>query len=38
MKPAFRDVCRKQECLDLMGKSCDKVHECGHACNGFAGE
>ncbi len=38
MNPAFRDVCRKPDCMDLMNKSCDKVHGCGHACNGFAGE
>lgn len=38
MKPAFRDVCRKGECFNLMQKSCDKVLACGHVCHGSAGE
>ena len=38
MKPAFRDVCRKKECFDLMQKSCDKMLPCGHPCKGVAGE
>lgn len=34
-KPAFRDVCSGEECIQLMKKSCDKIHPCGHLCNGF---
>ena len=38
-EPAFTEVCRKQECLDMMKKSCNKVHQkCGHKCSGFRGE
>ena len=36
--PAFASVCRKNECIELMNKSCDKVLPCGHACCGFKGE
>jgi hypothetical protein len=38
MKPAFKDVCRKGECFDLMQKTCDKLLKCGHPCCGSAGE
>jgi len=38
MKPAFKDVCRKEECIQLMNKSCDKVLQCGHYCCGFVDE
>jgi hypothetical protein len=38
MKPAFKDVCRKQECMTMMESSCDKILECGHYCRGFNGE
>lgn len=39
MKPAFKDVCRKPECIDLMNKSCEKLHDgCKHACSGFKDE
>ena len=35
---AFRDVCRKPDCIALMQKSCNKTHPCGHNCKGFRGE
>ena len=35
VKPAFKNVCREQACVELMNKTCDKVLECGHPCNGF---
>ena len=38
MKPAFKDVCRKSDCMALMNKSCDKMLPCGHPCRGWAGE
>jgi hypothetical protein len=38
MKPAFTNVCRSQECTELMAHSCDKIHACGHPCCGFANE
>jgi len=38
MVPAFKDVCREAECIELMNRSCDKMHECGHHCCGFKGE
>mmetsp|Transcript_14822 Transcript_14822/g.22973 ORF Transcript_14822/g.22973 Transcript_14822/m.22973 type:complete len:255 (+) Transcript_14822:1109-1873(+) len=38
MKLAFKDVCRKSECVDLMTKSCDKMLKCGHPCPGSSGE
>jgi hypothetical protein len=38
MIPAFKDVCRQADCVDLMNKSCDKVLPCGHFCKGFKGE
>ena len=38
VKPAFNDVCREQDCEDLMSKSCDKMLPCGHHCCGFRGE
>lgn len=38
MLPAFKDVCRSPDCIDLMGKSCDKMLACGHACCGFKNE
>ena len=34
----FMDVCRQQECIDKMNKSCNKIHLCGHKCHGFKGE
>ena len=34
----FADVCRKPECIELMNRSCNKVHQCGHKCRGFRGE
>ena len=37
-KPAFRDVCRKQDCMNFMNETCEKVLPCGHPCNGFRGE
>ena len=36
--PAFPDVCREPACIDLMNKSCNKTHPCGHRCRGFRGE
>jgi len=38
MAPAFKEVCREQVCMDLMAKSCDKIHACGHVCCGFKNE
>lgn len=38
VKPAFKDVCRQQPCIELMGKCCDKILHCGHPCCGFKGE
>jgi len=38
MIPAFKDVCRKADCIELMNKSCDKTLPCGHYCKGFKGE
>lgn len=38
MKPAFRDVCRKPDCFNLMQESCDKMLPCGHPCYGSAAE
>jgi E3 ubiquitin-protein ligase MYCBP2 len=38
MNPAFKDVCRKPECIEVMNTSCDKVHACGHPCVGFKNE
>ena len=32
--PVFRNVCRKPECVALMGKACDKLLPCGHPCYG----
>lgn len=37
-KPAFKDVCRTKNCIELMKASCSKLHECGHPCKGFANE
>lgn len=31
-------VCSSLECKKLLLKTCDKVHECGHSCNGFFDE
>lgn len=36
--PAFREVCGKDECVELIPKSCNKILACGHYCRGFAGE
>lgn len=38
MVPAFKDVCRSNTCIDLMGKTCEKILPCGHACCGFKDE
>lgn len=38
MEAAFKDVCRKPDCFNLMQKSCNKVLQCGHPCRGCAGE
>lgn len=38
LKPAFSNVCRKNECIELMNKSCDKMLPCGHVCCGFKDE
>lgn len=38
LKPAFVNVCRKNECIDLMNATCDKVLPCGHPCYGVSGE
>ena len=38
MSPAFKDVCRKPDCIEVMNTSCDKVHACGHPCVGFKNE
>lgn len=38
MNPAFKDVCRSSSCIEQMGKSCEKVLECGHYCCGFKDE
>lgn len=35
---AFKDVCKKKECKGMIKQSCDKIHECGHPCKGFARE
>lgn len=35
---AFKDVCKKKECKGMIKMSCDKIHECGHPCKGFARE
>ncbi|CDW76424.1 e3 ubiquitin-protein ligase [Stylonychia lemnae] len=37
--PAFQEVCRKEECKEMMEKSCDKINEdCKHPCCGFKDE
>ncbi len=38
MLPAFKEVCRSADCINLMNNSCEKVHPCGHFCCGFRGE
>jgi len=38
MIPAFKDVCRQPDCIELMNKSCQKMHPCGHPCRGFKDE
>lgn len=38
MLPAFKSVCRKPDCFNLMQKSCDKMLACGHYCCGSKGE
>jgi len=35
---AFKDVCQKDECRNMIGQSCDKIHQCGHPCKGFKNE
>jgi E3 ubiquitin-protein ligase MYCBP2 len=36
--PAFKNVCKKPDCLAEMNSSCAKMHTCGHPCGGFANE
>ena len=36
--PAFKDVCRSQECEKMMEKTCNKMLACDHACCGFKDE
>eukprot|EP00826_Nyctotherus_ovalis_P013748 TRINITY_DN1375_c0_g1_i9.p1 TRINITY_DN1375_c0_g1~~TRINITY_DN1375_c0_g1_i9.p1 ORF type:complete len:432 (+),score=91.22 TRINITY_DN1375_c0_g1_i9:404-1699(+) len=36
--PVFRDVCKKDECVENMKKACDKILPCGRPCYGFRGE
>ena len=38
MLPAFKEVCRSADCINLMNNSCEKVLACGHFCCGFKGE
>lgn len=38
MEPAFREVCRSPDCMDLMTHSCNKILGCGHYCYGVRGE
>ena len=38
MLPAFKEVCRSADCINLMNNSCEKVLACGHFCCGFRGE
>lgn len=38
MNPAFKEVCRSPVCIDIMGKTCDKVLPCTHPCCGFKEE
>lgn len=38
MVQAFKNVCRKPDCLNEMNSSCAKMHACGHPCGGFANE
>ena len=38
LKPAFINVCRNKECINLMNNACEKILPCGHACNGFKDE
>ena len=38
MLPAFKSVCRKGDCFEMMQKSCDKMLACGHFCCGTKGE
>lgn len=35
---ALANVCDSQDCLSLKELSCNKVHECGHACLGVKDE
>lgn len=35
---AFADVCKKNECQELVKDCCDKTLPCGHICHGFRGE
>jgi len=37
-KPAFKNVCRKTECMNAMNETCEKVLACGHPCGGFRDE
>ena len=37
-KPAFKHVCRNEACIKLCEKTCEKVKNCGHPCNGFKEE
>ena len=38
MLPAFKEVCRSPQCVDLMAKSCQKMLACGHPCCGMKDE
>lgn len=38
MVPAFKEVCRSEDCIERMNNNCDKILPCGHFCCGFKGE
>jgi hypothetical protein len=35
---AFKHVCRNENCIKLCDKTCEKILNCNHPCNGFKGE
>ena len=35
---AFKHVCRNENCIKLCEKTCEKILNCNHPCNGFKGE
>lgn len=37
-QPCFKDVCQEKDCLEVMFKTCAKMHPCGHPCCGFKDE